>query len=141
MPEEPKAGYIDLTKEYNSEEIDHEQEDAEPDPQEQHLKKPRYKIEGKTPHQQVEARPEEDEWMWNESKGTLTRFHINFRQLSFKPTDVENCPIDYNRLQAHRRTTMYFEDGRIEEFVDNWNPGTTRSNINFKDGKVARKFN
>lgn len=115
-------------------------EDAASDPQEQHLKKPRYKIEGKTPHQQVEARPEEDERMWNESKGVLARFHVNFRQQSFKPTDVDNCPIgfiiDYNLNGGGPPCTL-----RMGTLKSSLTTGTKRSNINLKDGKVARNFN
>ena len=129
MSEEPKAGYIDLTKEYNAEEMDQEMEEVGLPPEEQPMKKPRYKVEGKTPLKDVEERPEEDEWMWNEQKGILTRFHLQLRQQSFRPTDTSDCPVDYNKLQGHRRTTMYFEDGNIIETVDDWrkdNPTQSR---------------
>jgi len=119
MSEEPKAGYIDLTKEYKSEELDQELENEMPF-EDEGMKKPRYKIEGKTPVKEVEARPEEDEWMWNEQKGILLRFHVNLRKALFKPTDVEDCPVDYNKLNNVRRTTMYFEDGQSKEIVDDW---------------------
>ncbi|CAK9111350.1 unnamed protein product, partial [Durusdinium trenchii] len=129
MSEEPKAGYIDLTKEYNADEMDQEMEEIGLPPEEQFMKKPRYKVDGKTPLKEVEERPEEDGWMWNEQKGILTRFHLQLRQQSFRPTDTSDCPIDYNKLQGHRRTTMYFEDGNIVETVDDWrtdNPTQTR---------------
>ena len=119
MSEEPKAGYIDLTKEYKSEELDQDLEKDTPF-EEDPIKKPRYKIEGKTPSKEVEARPEGDEWMWNEQKGILLRFHVNFRNQLFKPTDVEDCPVEYNKLHHTRRTIMYFEDGGNKEIVDDW---------------------
>ena len=65
-------------------------------------------------------KPEEDEWLWHETHKTLTRFHRQWRQTTFKPNDVADCPIDYNRLKAQRRTTMYFEDGTTQEIVDEW---------------------
>ena len=120
LEEEPKSGYIDLTKENRREDLDQELDQdggmsLDPD-----QKRPKYKIEGKIPSQEVEMKSEEDEWLWHETNKTLTRFHRQWRQTTFKPNDVADCPVDYNQLKTPRRTTMYFEDGTMEEIVDEW---------------------
>ena len=120
LEEEPKSGYIDLTKESPREELDQELDQDGGLNLDQEPKRPKYKIEGKTSSQEVEMKPEEDEWLWHETHKTLTRFHRQWRQTTFKPNDVADCPIDYNRLKAQRRTTMYFEDGTTQEIVDEW---------------------
>ncbi|CAK9083291.1 Integrase catalytic domain-containing protein, partial [Durusdinium trenchii] len=120
IEEEPKAGYIDLTKEYKEEDFEDEEEDIPLESRDSRKEKPKYKIEGKTERKDVVMREEEDEWLWNEAKQTLTRFHLQYRQHLFKPTDVSDCPVDYNKLGPQRRTTMYFEDGSSKEIVDDW---------------------
>lgn len=53
LEEEPKAGYIDLTKEYKEDDFEDEGEDAPWEPRTSNSEKPKYKIEGKTERKDV----------------------------------------------------------------------------------------
>ena len=122
LEQQPRQGYIDLTKEPFPLEDDPGEGEALPD--QEHGRAPQYRLVGKRDHRQVIYKDDqlEDTWVMDERLGLVVRMHQQPRDWLFDPNEASaECPVEVERLTPVRRTYGKFVNtGREFNKTDNW---------------------
>ena len=66
---------------------------------------------------------DEDFWEMDEGGTILRRYHVHDRKWKFGPSEKKGCPIKAVHLMSTRRTVRKFQDGDVQEVVDDWRKG------------------
>ena len=119
LEQEPKRGYLDLTKEEfpiedEPKKITVAQEDGGC----------RYRLREKTDSAEVIRRDIQDEWKYIPGSGSITRMHHQPRSTKFIPNESPfDCPVPLNRIKPWRRSRMTStrtKSTKVED--DEWGP-------------------
>lgn len=118
IDQEPRRGYLDLTKEP----FPVVEETVIPRELAREAKQPKFRIQEKTPPDQVSFQQNQDEWIYEQSSHRLIRVHHTSRNGLFHPIEgVQDCPVEMTQISGTRTTFVEPEDGQEKyQLHDDW---------------------